>query len=183
MSKDGETLYYLARFERGMNLWSTNLRTRETKMVVALNANSGSLEWDKEQKNLFLLADGAISKIDPASAKRERSSISGEMVLEHRRGAAAMFEHVWKTDEGPFYTAGYHGIDWDGLKPVYAKYLPHIGNNYEFAEMLAEMLGELNISHSGADLLPASDPNRTRPPRSASSTTRPTRASASRSRR
>ena len=33
---------------------------------------------------------------------------------------------------------------------MYAKYLPHIGNDYEFAEMLAEMLGELNISHSGA---------------------------------
>jgi len=49
-----------------------------------------------------------------------------------------------------FYTAGYHGADWDGLKTVYAKYLPHIGNNYEFAEMLSEMLGELNISHSGA---------------------------------
>ena len=26
VSKDGETLYYLARFEKGANLWSTNLR-------------------------------------------------------------------------------------------------------------------------------------------------------------
>ena len=34
VSKDGETLYYLARFEKGMNLWSTNLRTKETKMVA-----------------------------------------------------------------------------------------------------------------------------------------------------
>jgi C-terminal processing protease CtpA/Prc len=33
---------------------------------------------------------------------------------------------------------------------VYERYLPHIGNGYEFAEMLSEMLGELNISHSGA---------------------------------
>ncbi|HEV8214270.1 MAG TPA: hypothetical protein VGP95_00500, partial [Gemmatimonadaceae bacterium] len=70
VSKDGEMLYYLARFERGINLWSTNLRTRETKMVLALNANSGSMVWDKNQKAIFLLADGAISRIDPTSAKR-----------------------------------------------------------------------------------------------------------------
>ena len=29
-------------------------------------------------------------------------------------------------------------------------FLPHINNNYDFAEMLSEMLGELNASHTGA---------------------------------
>lgn len=150
VSKDGETLYYLARFEKGMNLWSTNLRTKETKMLVTLNTNGGNLAWDKEQKTLFLLADGGISKIDPSSAKRDTVSISGEMVLNVAAERRQSFEHVWKTVKDSFYTAGYHGADWDGLKPVYEKYVPHIGNNYEFAEMLSELLGELNISHSGA---------------------------------
>ena len=154
ISKDGETLYYLARFEKGMNLWSTNLRTRETKMALALNANGGTLAWDKDQKTLFLLADGAISKIDPASAKRETVSISGEMVVNLAAERQQAFDHVWQTVKDSFYTAGYHGADWDGLRPIYQKYLPHIGNNYEFAEMLAEMLGELNISHSGASYSP-----------------------------
>jgi Tol biopolymer transport system component/C-terminal processing protease CtpA/Prc len=154
VSKDGETLYYLARFEKGMNLWSTNLRTRETKMVLALNANGGTLAWDQDQKALFLLADGAISKIDPASAKRETVSIKGEMVVDLAAERQQSFDHVWQTVKDSFYTAGYHGADWDGLRTVYAKYLPHIGNNYEFAEMLAEMLGELNISHSGASYSP-----------------------------
>ncbi|MGE5359866.1 MAG: S41 family peptidase [Bacteroidales bacterium] len=150
VSKDGETLYYLARFEKGMNLWSTNLRTKETKMIVPLNANGGTLEWDKEQKTLFLAADGGISKIDPATAKRETVAINGEMVLDAAAERREQFEHVWRTVKEGFYTAGFHGADWDGLHATYAKYLPHIGNNFEFAEMLAEMLGELNISHSGA---------------------------------
>jgi tricorn protease len=150
LSKDGETLYYLARFERGMNLWSTNVRTRETKMIVTLNANGGSLAWDKDQKTLFLLADGGISKIDPASAKRETVSIKGEMTLDVAGERAFMFEHVWRRTKETFYTAGYHGVDWDALKTVYRKYLPSIGDGYELAEMLSEMLGELNVSHSGA---------------------------------
>jgi C-terminal processing protease CtpA/Prc len=150
VSKDGETLYYLARFERGMNLWSTNLRTKETKQVLALNANGGSMAWDAEQKSIFLLADGAIAKIDPVAAKREPVPLSGEMTLDVGAEREAMFDHVWRKVRDTFYTRGYHGIDWAAIRPTYAKYLPHIGTSFEFAEMLAEMLGELNISHSGA---------------------------------
>ncbi len=150
VSKDGDTLYYLARFEKGMNLWSTNLRTRETKMLLALGANSARLEWDKEQKNLFLLADGGLSKIDPSSAKKEPVAIKGEMVLDVPAERQFMFEHVWRRTARTFYTAGYHGADWTALKAMYEKHLPHVGDGHEFAELLSEMLGELNVSHSGA---------------------------------
>lgn len=158
VSKDGETLHYLARFERGMNLWTTNLRTRETKMLVTLNSNGGTMAWDKDQKTIFLLADGNISKIDPASGKRDAVGINGEMALDIEAERRVMFEHVWRRTKETFYTAGYHGVDWDGLKPVYEKYLPYISNNYEFAEMLSEMLGELNVSHSGSSYS-SSSPN------------------------
>jgi C-terminal processing protease CtpA/Prc len=36
------------------------------------------------------------------------------------------------------------------MKQEYQKYVPHIGNAYEFSEMLSEMLGELNVSHAGS---------------------------------
>ena len=138
----------------GLNLWSTNLRTKETKMILTLNANGGNMAWDKDQKNIFLLADGQISRIDPAPAtpKRDMVAMSGEEALDVDAERAAMFDHVWRRTRDTFYSKGYHGIDWVGLRPVYAKYLPYIGNNFEFSEMLAEMLGELNISHSGATL-------------------------------
>jgi tricorn protease len=158
VSKDGEMLYYLARFEKGLNLWSTNLRTKETKMLLTLNANSSTMRWDKEQKYIFLLADGAVSRIDPATVKRDMVAMSGEEALDVDAERAAMFDHVWRKTRDTFYSKGYHGIDWNGLRPVYAKYLPHIGNNFEFAEMMAEMLGELNISHSGATFA-SSTPN------------------------
>ena len=150
INKDGDTLYYLSRFEKGMNLWTTNLRTRETKMLVALNANGGSLAWDKEQKSIILLADGSLAKIDPSSGKRDPIGIKGEMAVDLAAERNAQFEHVWRRTLETFYTAGYHGADWNALKPVYQKHLPGIGDNYEFAELLSEMLGELNVSHSGA---------------------------------
>src|SRR5690606_3904266 len=144
LSKDGEKLYYLARFEKNMNLWSTNLRTKETKMELSLNAERGSLEWDKEMKNLFLLSGGKVTKINPEGWKQESVKINGEMIYDVDAERDYMFEHVWLRTQAIFYTPDMHGVDWKAVKGEYAKYLPHIGNSYEFAEMLSEMIGELN---------------------------------------
>ncbi len=150
VSKDGETLYYLARFERGYNLWSTNLRTKETKMQVTLNAANANMQWDSANKFIFLLADGRITRLDPAAGKQDQVGVNGDMNLDVAAEREFMFEHVWRRTRNTFYTAGYHGVDWAAMKAEYQKYLPHISNNYEFVEMLSELLGELNISHSGA---------------------------------
>ncbi|MAN85416.1 MAG: peptidase S41 [Algoriphagus sp.] len=150
LSKDGEKLFYLASFEKGQNLWSTNLRTKETKQELALNAGYGRLMWDKDQKNLYLLSDGSISKINTESMKKEGIKISGEMSYDKDAELAHLFDHVWLWTKGIFYTPDMHGVDWEKAKVDYQKYLPHIGNNYEFAEMLSEMIGELNVSHAGA---------------------------------
>lgn len=150
LSKDGEKLYYLASFEKGSNLWSTNLRTKETKMEIPLDGMGGSLVWDKAQKNLYLLSGGRIAKINMDNNKRDQINIEGEVQIDAAAERAYMFEHVWLRNKGMFYTPDMHGADWDALKSAYAKYLPHIGNSYEFAEMLSELLGELNVSHSGA---------------------------------
>lgn len=146
LSKDGEKLFYLTRFEKGINLWSTNLRTKETKQEIALGANSAKLVWDNDQKNLFLLSDGMIFKINPETMKKETIKLVGEMSLDKNAELSYLFEHVWLRAKSIFYTPTMHGVDWEVSKTGYQKYLPHIGNSYEFAEMI----GELNVSHAGA---------------------------------
>ena len=150
LSKKGDFLYYLASFEGKSNLWSTNLRTKETKMLMPLNARSGSLQWDKDMKNLFLLSSGKITKLDPTTKKQKGVSIKGEILLDEYAERKAMFDHVWIRTNAIFYHPDFHGINWNKMKEEYQKYLPHIANNHEFSEMLSEMLGELNVSHSGS---------------------------------
>ncbi len=150
LSKKGDVLYYLSRFEGRANLWSTNLRTRATKMVLKLNAGGGSLQWDAEKKNLYLLSSGKISKITPTGWKQKGVRIKGEMQFDEAAERTAMFNHVWIRTKAIFYEPNFHGINWKQLKKEYQKYLPHIGNGHEFSEMLSEMLGELNVSHAGS---------------------------------
>ena len=47
-----------------------------------------------------------------------------------------------------------HGVDWPAMKAAYARFLPHIDNNRDFAELISEMQGELNASHTGGRYRP-----------------------------
>lgn len=150
LSPDAETLYYLARFEKDINLWSTNLRTKETKMEMALEGTHGRLVWDKEEKNLFLQNEGKLAKINIKNKNRESIKVSSEVAFDLEAERERLFDHVWLRTLKIFYTPDMHGVDWLKTKTDYQKYVPHIGNEYEFAELLSEMLGELNVSHAGA---------------------------------
>lgn len=151
LSKDGEKLFYLARYEKGFDLWQTDLRSKESKVLAKLEAKAvGRLIMDKEGKNLFVLADGALSKIEIDGGKKQNIGIKGEMALNEAVERSYLFEHAWRQVEKKFYKTDLHDVDWNFYKKEYARFLPNINNNHDFAEMLSEMLGELNASHTGA---------------------------------
>jgi Tol biopolymer transport system component/C-terminal processing protease CtpA/Prc len=151
VSKDGKSLYYLARFEKGYDLWKTDLRTRETKILSKMSSRSGGqIIPDKEDKHLFILSGGKIAKVSVSDGKSETISINSEMVLAEAKEREYLFEHVWRQVEKKFYKKDLHEVSWDEYKTEYARFLPYINNNYDFAEMLSELLGELNASHTGA---------------------------------
>ncbi len=158
LSKDGEKLFYLARFEKGWDLWQTELRSRETKLLAKLGANGvGDMEMDKEGKTLFIIADGKISKIDVDGGKREGVNVKGEMALNEALEREFLFEHAWRQVTKKFYKPDLHAVDWNFYKKEYSRFLPYINNNYDFAEMLSELLGELNASHTGARYRPRAE--------------------------
>jgi len=150
LTKDGETLYYLAAFEGGMDLWKMNVRKHETKLV-SKGAGGGSFQTDGEGKTIFLLGS-SMKKMEGDSFKP--ISYSAEMKLSHAAEREYMFNYVYREEQQRFYTADMHGVDWDGYTAAYRRFLPHITNNYDFAEMLSEWLGELNVSHTGGRYRP-----------------------------
>lgn len=150
LSKDAETLYYLTQFEDKYDLWETNLRTKETKKKIALKTDRGSLLWDPKMKNLYLVSSGKIRKLDLEKGKAEGVSVAERVRVDTTARRLAEFDQVWHRTAEVFYEPTYHGIDWDMMRAEYRGKVSHTGNDYEFAELLAEMLGELNVSHSGA---------------------------------
>ena len=152
LSPGGDTLYYQASFEGGYDLWKHDLVENKTELVMK-GAGAG-LEADKDFKHLYVYNNG-IKQID--LAKNSQKGIDFEANFNYRpyEERAYIFNHVWQQVKDKFYDPKLHGVDWEGYKDTYAKFLPYINNNYDFRDMLSEMLGELNGSHTGSRYYPA----------------------------
>ncbi len=148
-SPDGAKMYYMAVYEDKHNVWSLDTRTKEIKSLAKTNSGSGSIELSKDGKILFVLADGKITKIETADGKTTNVGISEEMILNTAGEREYIFYHAWRQVKSKFYDPKLHGVDWEMYRDNYARFLPHINNNYDFQELLSEILGELNGSHTG----------------------------------
>ena len=150
LNKDANKLYYLSQFEDKYDLWETDLRSKETKKTISLDAEDGRLMWDPKMENLYLLSKGEIAKLDVEAAKKEAIKINAQMLVDHHDILENAFDHVWLRTSKIFYEPTFHGIDWELLRQEYKPKVSHVTTPYEFAHLLSEMLGELNVSHSGA---------------------------------
>lgn len=150
VTSDGSKLFYIAQVEKGFDLWQTNLRTKETKVVTKLGDFPGGMVADTVGKQLLVFANGGIMKVNMESGEIKPLPLQGEMQLDERAERLYLAEHIWRQVQKKFYTPDLHGVKWDFYKSEYFKKVKHLNNNYDFAELMGEMLGELNASHTGA---------------------------------
>ena len=149
VSKDGESLYYYAAFEGAPDLWKMDLRKHETKLLS--KGGGGNLQMDKDG-NLYSLGS-SMKKIEKGD-KTTPITYSAQMKLDLAAEREYMLRHIAKQINKKIFRTDYNGCDWDLMVRNYARFLPHIIYNYDFAEMLSELLGELNVSHTGGRFYP-----------------------------
>lgn len=149
LSKKGDKLYYQASFEKGTDLWCQDLKENSTKLVMK-GIGYGQMIPDKKGEHFYLCTRGGISQVTVKDGKSK--SVPFEALFDYKPAEERqyIFDHAWQQVKDKFYQKDIHGIDWEGYRESYRRFLPSINNNYDFQELLSEMLGELNGSHTGA---------------------------------
>ena len=149
----GEKVYYQAAFEGGYDLWCHDLKEGSTTLMMK-GIGGGGFVADKDIKNLFLCNGSSIKKIDLGSKATTNIDFEAPFNYKPAEERQYLFDHVWRQVADKFYDPKMQGVDWEYYRKVYEKFLPYINNNFDFAEMLSEMLGELNASHTGCRYYP-----------------------------
>ena len=149
LSPDGDKLYYQASFEDGYDLWCHDLKEDKTTLVLK-GIGAGGFEADKDFKNLYFCNGNSIKKVDLISHSTSNIDFEAPFNYKPAEERQYLFDHIWRQVADKFYDPKLHGVDWEGYCKTYERFLPYINNNFDFAEMLSEMLGELNASHTGA---------------------------------
>ena len=155
LSKDGDYLYYQAAYEGGMNLWKYDIKEGTPSKI---GPSKGYMKWDSKHKNLYVLGT-SFSKMKDGAKSLDKISVKTELKMDRAAEREYMFNHVYRQEKERFYNEKMHGVDWEMLTAAYRKFLPYINNNYDFAELLSEYLGELNVSHTGSGYRVPTTPN------------------------
>ena len=71
------------------------------------------------------------------------------MVIDRPAERRQVFEEAWRVMKNRFYDPKMHGVNWAAAKDKYESLLPHVVDNDELHNVVMEMIGELNASHTG----------------------------------
>ena len=71
------------------------------------------------------------------------------MVIDRAAERQQVFEEAWRVMKNRFYDANMHGVNWAAAKDTYESLLPDIADTEELHNVIMEMIGELNASHTG----------------------------------
>jgi tricorn protease len=128
ISRDGRTLFYLERNE----IYS-----------IPLPGNAGAT------------ATASAARPTGESATRRRINFNLRVKINRPAEWAEMFGDAWRTMKYRFYDAAMHGKDWDAAKAKYGPLVRDVGDRQELLNIINEMIGELNASHTGSAPPPA----------------------------
>ena len=148
LSPDGTKLYYVAQYATSSDLYVRNLEDFSERIAVPRFGFS-SFTASADGKNVYA-GGNKIRKVSLDNGNEKTIEVKADYDFSVSKENAYIFEHVVNTLKDRFYRTDMNGTDWDYYARNYRTFVTDIGNSYDMAEMLSEMLGELNASHTGA---------------------------------
>ena len=148
LSKDGRKLYYVTPLESGSGLCEMDLREGSVKVLA--RGVTGTITPAEDGQSIYMFSGRGITRVTLAGGQTKQIAFDGAYEFKPKAERTYMFDHIWKQVQEKFYDPDIHGIDWAYYRDNYRRFLPYINNYFDFQDLLSEMLGELNGSHTGA---------------------------------
>ncbi len=146
LTKDGRTLF----FQEGESVYSTPAGGGGggggggAGMMAALG--SGGQRGSGESSGI---GRGGADAAGTGGAKR-KISFHFTVRIDKPQQWDAMFDDAWRCMKYRFYDPKLHGTDWDAMRAKYKPLVAYVADRHELMNVINEMIGELNASHTGA---------------------------------
>jgi len=144
VTRNGRTLF----FKEGEGIWSVNL--------PAPAAGGGGGPAGGGLAAAMQQAASAAQAGSGAGAARRRVNFTARVRIDYKNQWQQMFDDAWRTMKYRFYDPKMHGYDWDAMRARYKPLVEFVADRQELLNIINEMIGELNASHTGAAPPPGS---------------------------
>jgi tricorn protease len=139
-SRDGRTIYML----QGGGIYAVSVPAMADASAPSVASTGGG-----GRRGGGAPAVAAAATPAPTSAGPRRITFTVRMQIDRTAERKQVFEEAWRTMKNRFYDAKMHGVNWASAQDKYETLLPHIADTEELHNLIMEMIGELNASHTG----------------------------------
>lgn len=141
-AKDSRSLYYL----QGSGIYSISISGGTSGESTAAPASSGF-----GGRGLRGLRSGSTSAApaESGSSTPRRVAFTVRMEVDEPAERRQVFEEAWRVMKNRFYDPKMHGVDWAAARETYQRLLTDVGDTDELHNVVMQMIGELNASHTG----------------------------------
>jgi tricorn protease len=112
------------------------------------NAGGGPIAGGRGGRGGGAAAATAAGSTTPAATPR-RVDFTVRMLIDRPAERKQVFDEAWRVMKNRFYDPKMHGVSWASAKDTYEPLLPNIADAEELHNLIMEMIGELNASHTG----------------------------------
>ena len=136
----------------------------------------GSLKFSRDGRTIFFMEGQGLYAVDlgpaagaggraagasasPAAGRFERRRVNFTVHVEvdHRIEWKQVFNESWRVMKHRFYDAEMNGVDWAKMKEIYEPLMDYVADQEEMHNVVSQMIGELNASHTGISAPPTAE--------------------------
>ena len=155
VSTDSGSLIIVALEEPGKAVgYRINLHSGGLQQLFVKPLTSAGFTTDAKGEVLYALGAVGIERTTLQNGAVGTIPFQAQIAYNPRGEMAYLFNHFWRLTQLKFYRPDMHGVDWEGARKEYAKFLPYIQTWEDFADLMGEMAGGLNASHMGCYYYP-----------------------------
>ncbi len=111
-----------------------------------LQSKAGKVALLKGPGEVYVVGADAAPGAELAESKVSLDGIVLE--LDPRQEWRQMYFEAWRTERDFYWDPGMAGNDWPAIRDQYAALLPRLSSRADLTDLLGELLGELNTSHT-----------------------------------
>ena len=86
-----------------------------------------------------------------------RITFTARLEVDHREEWKQVFHESWRVMKHRFYDPEMHGVNWASIQEVYAPLMEYVADQEEMHNVVSQMIGELNASHTGISAAPGQE--------------------------
>ncbi|HGY1011916.1 TPA: S41 family peptidase [Aeromonas salmonicida subsp. smithia] len=137
--------------------YAQDLRKGETRVLFDGQPGPAQVSLNQDASLATLVREGEVTLIDTGSGEARSHPFDLLQTGSSLALMTAAYDQITRLTRDEFYRADMNGVDWDGYVAAYRRQLAGINNGRDFGHLLAELAGELNVSHTWG-VGPASSP-------------------------